>query len=305
MAGYIARRLIQIPVPLIAISVVVFVLLRMSGDPVDLYLPLEASQEQRAEVRESLGLNDPIHVQYIRYVASALQGDFGTSLRFRRPAVRLVLERFPATLQLAVAGMVLSVLLGLGFGIPAAVKKGSPLDYFLMGTAIFGQSMPGFWLGILLIMVFAVYIQLLPTSGSGDWRYLVMPALTVASYQFPQVMLLVRSSMLDVMNEDFVRTARSKGLREHTVIGRHVLPNILGPVVTSIGLQFGRLMGGAVITETVFSWPGVGQFAVQAVFNRDFPVIQAAVVMIALLIILSNLLADLTNAALDPRARYA
>ncbi|MBI4588507.1 MAG: ABC transporter permease [Candidatus Rokubacteria bacterium] len=303
MARYIVHRLLQIPIPLVAVSLIVFVVLRLTGDPVDLYLPIEATAEQRAQIRESLGLNDPVHLQYLRYLNDAFHGDFGNSLRFRRPALSLMLERFPATLQLAAAGILLSVLLGVGLGILSAVRKGSSLDYFLMAAAIFGQSLPGFWLGIILIMIFAVSLHVLPTSGMGDWRHLLMPAVTVASYQFPQVMLLVRSSMLETMNEDFVRVARAKGLHETGVIARHVLPNVLSPVVTSVGLQFGRLMGGAVITETVFSWPGVGQFAVQAVFNRDYPVVQAAILMMALLIILSNLVADLTNAVLDPRIR--
>lgn len=305
MTRYVIRRLLQIPFPILAISVIVFVVLRMTGDPVDLYLPIEATLEQRAQLRQDLGLNDPVHVQYYRYLADAAHGDFGTSLRYRRPAINLVAERFPATIQLALAGMTLSVILGVGLGVLAAVRKGSATDYLLMGLAIFSQSMPGFWLGIILIMIFAVMLRVLPTSGMGDWRYLAMPALTVASYQFPQIMLLVRSSMLETINDDFVRVARAKGLRESLIIRRHVLPNILSPVVTSIGLQFGRLMGGAVITETVFAWPGVGQFAVQGVFNRDFPVVQSAIVMIALLIILSNFAADLVNAALDPRIRQA
>jgi ABC-type dipeptide/oligopeptide/nickel transport system permease component len=303
MGRYVAARTAQALIPIIGVFVVVFVLLRASGDPVSLYLPVEATAEQREQVRMLLGLDQSLPVQLVRYLGGVVQGDLGTSIRFRRPAAGLLIERIPATFTLAVAGMGLAIGGAVVLGGLAASRKGKLLDDILFGGAILGQSTPSFWFGILLILIFAVQLHWLPTSGSGGWRHLILPSLTVASFQFPQLMLLVRSGLLAVAHEEYIRTARSKGLSEHFILLRHSFPNVLNPVVTSIGVEFGRLLGGAVITEYIFNWPGVGQLAMQAVFNRDFPIVQAATMFFAVVIISCNLAAEIVNAALDPRIR--
>ena len=301
MGAYILGRLVQVPAPLLAVSIVVFLALRLSGDPVELLLGAEATPEQRAELRRQLGLDDPLVVQYARFLGQALTGDFGESLRFKQPAMQLVLDRLPNTLLLGLLGLVLAALLGIAMGVVAATRRGSPLDVGLMSMAVFGQSMPSFWLGILLILLFAVTLRWLPSSGAGEPRHLVLPAITLSFFILPQVLLLTRSAMLDVLGEGYVQVARAKGLSERAVTLRHALRNSLYPIVTYIGLQFGTLMGGSIVTETVFAWPGLGQLTIQSIFNRDLPVVQAAVFVMALAIVLSNLLADVANGLLDPR----
>jgi len=301
---YVLKRLLQVPVPLLVVSLVVFFALRLTGDPVELLLGLEATAEERATLREKLGLNAPIIVQYGRFLLHAATGDFGDSLRFKEPALRLVLGHLPNTLALAAVGLVLASILGVTFGVLAAVRRGSTFDLSLVSLGVLGQSVPSFWLGILLIMLFAVQLRWLPTSGTGDWRHLVLPGLTLASFILPQVTLLTRSSMFDVLNENYIAVARAKGLGSITVT-LHALKNAVHPVIAYLGLQTGTLVGGSIITETIFSWPGVGQLTIQSIFTRDVVVVEAAVLVMALAIVLSNLLADIINAGLDPRIRIS
>lgn len=305
MLRYVLQRLVQIPLPLLAVTIAVFIILHISGDPVDLILGMEATQEQRTALREKLGLDAPLPVQYGRFLFNAVRGDFGQSLRFKQSAMGIVLDRLPDTLLLASTALILATIIGIVVGTVAAQRRGSPLDLALTSGSILGQSMPSFWIGIMLIILFSVRLRILPSSGTGSWKHLVLPTTTLALFILPQIMLLTRSAMLDVMQDNYITVARAKGLSSRAVVYRHALKNAIHPVVTYIGLQLGILLGGAIITESVFSWPGVGLLMVQSIYNRDIPVVEAAVVLMAIGIVLSNLLADVTNAILDPRIRMA
>jgi len=294
-----------VPVTLVIVASAVFVLVRVSGDEVAILLPPEATAEQRALLRDELHLNDPPPVQLALFLAQAARLDFGRSLYYQRPAIAVVAERIPATLELAVAAMLVAVLVGVGLGILAGVWEGSPLDWLVTAGASIGQSLPSFWLGILLILLFAVNLHWVPTSGRGTVVQLLMPVATLAAFLIPQILVMAKASLTDVLTDPYVTVARAKGLRPSTVVLRHALPNALNPVVTTIGLQFGALMGGAVITETVFAWPGLGRLGVEAVFNRDLPTVEAAVLVLALGVAVSNIAVDVVNALLDPRIRSA
>lgn len=293
------------PLPLLIITLVVFLMVRLSGDPTDLYLPPDASAEQRAGLQRALGLDQPLPIQYLRFLGDLVQGDFGRSIRFEQPALSLIAERLPATLELTMAGLLLTLVLGIPLGLIAARRSGRLVDHAIVNVCLFLQSMPSFWIGLVLITWFGVQLGWLPTSGRGGIEHLVLPALTVSLFLLPQVALLMRTSALDVMGEDYIRTAWAKGISPGRVYYRHVMVNALNPVVSYLGLQVGRLLGGAVITETVFAWPGLGQLSLQAVFQRDMAVVQASVVVLAVLITMANLVADLINAHLDPRIRAA
>lgn len=304
MAEYILKRLLQVPVTLVVITGVVFVLLHLSGNLVNLLLPLDASAAQRAELTHALHLDEPLPLQYVRFLGAIAHGDFGTSLYYQRPAMAVVLDRVPASLELALAGVLIAIATGIGFGILAAVREGSTTDTAISAVTVFGQSMPSFWLGMMLILLLAVTWHLLPTGGMGQPSQIIMPAVTLAAFLAPQILLLTRSSMLDVLHDPYITVARSKGLPGRIVILRHALRNALNPVIASVGLQFGSLMGGAVITETVFAWPGLGQLSVSAIFSRDLPVVEASVVVLALAVLVANLAVDVINAQIDPRIRY-
>lgn len=256
-----------------------------------------------ARVRASLGLDRPLVEQYLLYVGRSIRGDLGESIRARRPVLDYVLERVPATGQLALTAFALSVLGGIPLGMAAAVRRESWIDHAARALALFAQSVPGMWLGLILILVFAVRLQLLPSIGAGAPRHLVLPSLTLASYLIGLVVRLTRSSMLDVLSQEYVRTARGKGLPELSVLGRHVLRNALVPVVTVLGLQLGTLLGGAVVTEAVFAWPGLGSLVLQAIHQRDYPLVQAAVLLSAVAFLVLNFLVDLFNWWLNPRLR--
>jgi ABC-type dipeptide/oligopeptide/nickel transport system permease component len=281
----------------------VFLLMRASGDPTQLLLPLDASDAERAAFREKIGLDQPLPVQYVRFVADGLRGDFGRSLQYRRPALELVLERYPSTFQLALAVTIVGLIVGLILGVLAAIGAGGIMDRIALGVSMLGQSIPDFWLGLILILVFAVTLGVLPTSGKEGLQSFVLPTLTLSFGFVAQIILIVRSGMLEVLREDYIRTARAKGLSELAVIIRHGLRNTLIPLVTFVGLVFSLLLGGAVIVETVFSWPGVGQLSVNAIFARDYPVVQVCVLGLALGVVLVNLLVDLCYGMLDPRVR--
>jgi peptide/nickel transport system permease protein len=303
MLSYLARRLFEFVIVLLGVLTIVFVLQRLSGDPTNLLLPLDAPESVRVELRRQLGLDQPLIAQYVRFLANVAAGDLGDSYRFRQPALGLVLERFPATLLLAGASLLISLVIALPLGILAAVHRNSWVDTLATGISLIGQAMPVYWLGLLGILLFAVQWRLLPSMGGGSFAALILPATTLAVYSASRIMRLTRSAMLDVLHQDYIRLARAKGLSEGKVLIKHALRNASIPIVTIIGLQFGGLLGGAVITETVFAWPGVGRLAVNAVQQRDFPVVQAVTVVIALAFSLINLVVDLLYARLNPRIR--
>lgn len=304
MIEYILKRLVQVPVTLVAITGVVFILLHLSGNLVNLLLPLDATAAQRAELTHTLHLDEPLPLQYVRFLGAIAHGDFGTSLYYQRPAMAVVLDRLPASLELALAAVLIAMAAGIGFGVLAAVREGSTTDTVISAVTVFGQSMPSFWLGMMLILLLAVTWHLLPTGGMGQPSQIIMPAITLAAFLAPQILLLTRASMLGVLHDPYITVARSKGLPGRIVILRHALRNALNPVIASVGLQFGSLMGGAVITETVFAWPGLGQLSVSAIFSRDLPVVEASVVVLALAVLVANLAVDVINAQIDPRIRY-
>jgi ABC-type dipeptide/oligopeptide/nickel transport system permease component len=304
MRTYIIRRLLQALLVCWGISLITFLILWLKGDPTLLLLPIEATEQERQDLRQAMGFDDPLIVQYGRFVKRAVQGDFGNSFFVAQPALELIWERMPATLQLALAGMGISLLLAIPLGTVSAIRRGSLLDNFVTVFALMGQAMPTFWLGLMLIILFAVHLHLFPVSGYGTLRHLVLPAFTLGWFLAPVTMRLTRSGMLDVLKQDYIRTARSKGLQERTVIYKHALKNAGISIITIVGLQFGQLMGGAVITETVFAWPGVASLAVTSIRNSDFPVVQAAVLILALIIVVANLCTDILIGFLDPRIRY-
>ncbi|MDQ7858696.1 MAG: ABC transporter permease [Armatimonadota bacterium] len=302
---FLLRRFAQLLVVLLGVSVVVFGLVRLTGDPVVILLGEAATAEAVAEMRAELGLDRPIYVQYARFLGRALRGDFGLSLRYRQSALSLFVERLPATLELTAAALLLALAIGLPVGVVAALRPNSGFDGLVRGSALVGQAIPGFYLGLVAIIVFGAHLKLLPTGGRGTLAQLILPAATLAAYQIAVVARFARGAMLEVLGEDFVRTARAKGLTRARVVAGHALRNALIPVVTIVALQFGTLLSGAVVTETVFSWPGVGRLAVQAIYTRDFPVVQVTVMVTAVLFVVINLLADVVYVIVDPRIRVA
>jgi peptide/nickel transport system permease protein len=301
---YVARRLAQAILVVLGVSLVVFVVIRLSGNPAYLMLSPNATEAERAKLVRDLGLDRPVLVQYATFLRQAVAGDFGRSLRYNQPALPLVLERLPATLQLTAAALIVSLLIAIPAGIAAALCRKTVFDSLTMLAALFGQSMPVFWLGIMLILLFSVRFHVFPTSGSGGFEHLVLPALTLGLYSTARVTRLMRAGMLDVIGQDYVRTAWAKGLPGRTVVLKHALRNTLIPVVTIVGLELGTLLGGAVITETIFAWPGIGRLAVTAIFQRDYPLVQAVVLVTALVFVACNLVVDLAYAWLDPRIRF-
>jgi peptide/nickel transport system permease protein len=285
---------------------VVFIILRLTGDPVRLMLGENASEEAITALNRELGLDRPLYVQYFAYMGKVVQGDFGRSIaQGGRPALPIVLERYPATLRLALLALAFSVVLATIFGVVSAIYRYSVFDNAAMFLALFGQSVPNFWLGIMLILIFAVNLGWLPSQGFEGWnpRYIILPMLTLAAPGLARLTRLVRSGMLDVLGQDYVRTARAKGLREMRVVFGHALKNAAIPLVTIIGLDLGVLLGGAVVTEQIFTWPGVGLTVIEGINRRDFPVVQAAVFIIATSFVLINLAVDLLYTWLDPRVR--
>jgi peptide/nickel transport system permease protein len=305
MAAYIRRRLIQSIIVIWGVTLIVFFLLRLApGDPVTMLLAESAGPEQIAEARAKWGLDKPLPVQYWVFLSKALRGDLGESLFFQQPAIEVLFERMPATLQLSAAALIFSLSVAIPVGILSALKRDTIWDYLGTNLAMLGQALPPYWLGIMLILIFSVNLGWFPTSGRGTVWHLVLPAVTLGSVLMALVTRLVRSGMLDVLSEDYIRTARAKGLRERRVIVRHALRNILIPLVTVVGLQLGALFGGAVITESIFAWPGVGRLALQAISARDYPLVQAAVLVISVVYVFLNLAVDIIYVYLDPRIRY-
>lgn len=288
---------------LLCVATVAFFLVRLSGDPVKLLLPPDATADQEATLRASLGLDRPLLVQYLDYLAGLPTLDFGTSLFYDRPVADVLFGRLPATLLLAAAAMLVCLLMAVPAGIMAALRRGRASDTGVMAGVLIGQSTPPFWVGILLILVFSVQLQALPASGYGSFAHLILPAVTLAIYSVAVIARLLRSSLIDVLGSDYIRTARAKGLGPGGVVFSHGLRNAALPVITVIGLEVGSLLGGAILTEQVFSWPGIGRLTVEAISNRDFPLVQASVLLFAAAFVVVNLLVDLSYTLLDPRVR--
>jgi peptide/nickel transport system permease protein len=300
---YVLARLAQSALVVLLSLTAVFGMVRLGGDPVLLFLPMDIQAKDVNEIRQRLGFNDPLLVQYGRFMAGAVRGDFGESLRYRRDAFGLVLERLPATLLLAGAAMALTLVAAVPLGVLTAVRRDTLVDHAGTLATVLGQATPGFWLGLMLIYLFAVQLRWLPTGGYGTLAQLIMPAVVLAAFYSARVARLTRSAVLEVLGEEYVKTARAKGLSEGRVIGKHTLRNAAIPIVTLAGLEAGQLLGGAVVTETIFAWPGLGRLTVQALLNRDFPVVMAAVSFTSVVYTLMNLVVDLAYGWLDPRVR--
>ena len=323
MWTFLARRLLQSIIVLIGVTLISFISLQMGGDPTYLFVSENASTEEIQRAREMLGFDRPLYVQYLSYIWNAMQGDFGNSLSYRQPAIEVVLAVMPATIELTFFSLVLAIGLSIPLGIYAALNRDKPVDGGIMTFAMIGQSIPNFWMGIMMILFFGLYLRWFPISGhvpfleplfEGDFAtafnnlprsmyYMIMPAVAVGTYTLARNARLVRSSMLEVLQQDYVRTARSKGISERRVVIHHAMRNAWLPVVTMIGLEFGFLLGGVVVVETVFSYPGIGRLVFNAINQRDIPVVQASVILLAVIFILLNLIVDMIYARLDPRVK--
>jgi len=303
--GYVIRRLLlAIPV-LIGVSILAFSIVRfIPGDPARIIAGVHASQEYVERVRQEYLLDEPLYLQYYVYMSDVLQGDLGRSAYTRRPVTVELFTRFPNTLILTVAAMGIATILGMSAGIISATKRYSLFDNFTMLFALVGIAIPVFWLGLMFQLLFSVSLGWLPSSGIGSWRHLILPAMTLGLATTALIARITRSSMLDVLGQDYINTARAKGLVERVVVYKHALKNALIPVITVMGLQFGILLGGAVLTETVFSWPGIGRLLVDSILTRDYPVVQGAVMLLALFFVIINLVVDIFYALLDPRITY-
>ena len=306
MGKFLLARFIRAVCVLVGVSTVVFAILRLTGDPAEALLSFSSVRPEDVQAfRVLLGLDEPLHVQYFHFMGSALRGDLGRSFVYHAPVLPIVLGRFPATLLLTIVAMCIAVTFGVLLGVIAATRQNSRYDVLCMVAALLGQSMPVFWLSLMLILLFAVWLRWLPAMGTGGIQHVVLPAVALSTGAMAAIARLTRSTMLDALGEDYVRTARAKGLRESALVYGHVLRNAALPIITLVGLQFGYLLGGAVVLETVFAWPGVGLLAVTAVYNRDFPMVQACVFLVAVCFVLVNLVVDMLYAAVDPRIRSA
>ncbi|USG67110.1 ABC transporter permease [Brevibacillus ruminantium] len=301
--GAFLKQCLRIVLVLFGISTIAFFLIHLSGDPVLLMLPPEATQEEIDAFRHQMGFDRPLSEQYVHFLAQAVQGDFGHSLKFNQPSLDVVLERIPATLELTFYATLLSIIIAIPLGIYSAVNRNSLSENLVTITVFLGQSMPIFWTGIMLMLLFGVKLHWLPVSGRGTWAHLIMPAFTLAVWVAPTTLRIVRSSMLEVLQQDYIRTARSKGLAEKVVIYKHALKNAAIPIITVVGFQIGKLLGGAVVTETVFAWPGVGQLVVKAIYTADYPLVQACVVVLALIVATMNFSVDSMYRYLNPKIK--
>ncbi len=305
MAGYVVKRVIQAIFLLKLVMIIVFLLLHMTGDPVSVMMDTDATLEDIAYMKKLMGFDQPLWVQYARFFKGAIQGNFGESIEHGEPAMALVLERFPATLEMALGAFMFAVVIGIPFGCLAAFKEGSLYDKGCVGISVLIQAVPDFWLAIMFIMFFSVFLGVLPSFGRGGWSHFIMPAFAASTYHLARLARLMRSQMLEVMRQDYITTARAKGLNEKIILMVHALKNSAIPIVTVLGLDLGILLGGTVIIEVVFAWPGVGRLVVQAIANRDFPIVQSAVFLMASGFVIINLTVDLLYAYLDPRISYS
>ena len=305
MSAYILKRLLQGVVAIVGALLIVFVAQRLSGDPVALMLPMDAGEEEFAAMRAALGLDRPLPLQFAIFLGHALQGDFGQSYQWESAAMPLLLDRLPATLELALAGLVFALLLAIPLGVVSALHRGGIVDRAAKLFAMLGQAVPGFWIGLLLILFVAVELQWLPAFGRGGLSHLVLPAIALGWYPVAAMTRTLRSAMLDILDSDYVRMERAIGLPERWIVWRYALRNAMVPLVTMIGVYFANMLGGAFVIEVVFAWPGVGRAVVDAVFARDFPVVQAGVVLAAVVFVVVNLVVDLSYGLIDPRIRHA
>ncbi len=301
--GFLGPKLLRALIAVWLVTTVVFVVMRLSGDPVPLLLPPDAPTSEIFRVRRDLGLDRPLPVQYAVFVGHVLRGDFGRSIHFREPAFAVVRGYLGATVELGLTSFLLAALVAVPIGLFSAIRRNTLVDHVAMGLALVGQAAPTFFLGILFILLLALKADLFPTGGRGDWTHLVLPALTLGAFAMASIARLTRSAVLEVLSADYIRTARAKGVAEWLVIAKHTLKNAALPIVTITGLQFGTLLGGAVVTETVFAWPGIGRLAIQSIYNRDYPVVQCAVFLSAIMFIVINLVIDALYGVLDPRVR--
>jgi ABC-type dipeptide/oligopeptide/nickel transport system permease component len=304
MIHYLIRRAQHLLWVLLAVSLLVFLLIYLSGDPATLLAPLDASPEDVARIKQLYGLDQPIWRQYLYFLRDAAQGDLGDSLRYKEPAFGLVLEKLPATIQLALFALGLTIVIGIPLGVWAGARANSVADWLISLFTFVGISIPAFWLGILLILTFADRLRWLPSSGDGSWRHLLMPGFTLAIASIGLVSRLVRATLIEVLEQDYIRTARAKGLAGAAVLYRHALRNTMIPTVTVLGLQLGGLLGGSVVVESVFAWPGVGWLMLQGIQNRDLPLVRAVVLVVGIGFVLINLVVDLLYSYLDPRIRH-
>ncbi|TNM60083.1 ABC transporter permease [Aliirhizobium smilacinae] len=301
--SFITGRALQGLVVMFGVSAIVFFALFLTGDPAALMMSPDASREELEAFRQAMGFNDPIWVQYGRFLASAVTGELGMSLRFQRPALDLLIERLPATALLAMTALVWSSLLGFLLGTIAAVRKNSAIDFAIRVISLLGQAIPVFWLALLLIIFFSLKMRWLPSSGIGSAWHLIMPSIALGAYYLSAITRLVRASLIEVLGENYIRTARAKGISSWRIIVHHALRNALIPVITVQGMYFASLLGGALVTEIIFAWPGIGRLAVEAIQNRDFPVVQAVVLFAAAVFVIVNFLVDLAYVWLNPRIR--
>lgn len=305
MKKHIAKRLLLALPTLFGVVTLVFLVIHLiPGDPVEFMLGETAQQADKVKLRSDLGLDLPIAVQYFRFLSGLVQGDLGTSFHFRQPVFSLIMQRLPATIELSLGALVIALSIAIPLGVLSAVKPYSFVDKGSLLIALLGVSMPNFWLGPILIIIFSINLGWFPVSGKGDLSHLILPAVTLGSSMAGILTRMVRSSLIDILKEDYIKTARAKGLPEHVVLLKHALRNALLPVITIIGLQFGSLLAGSIITETIFSWPGIGRLTIQAIFSRDYPLVQGCVMIIALGYVFINLLTDLVYVWIDPRIKY-
>jgi peptide/nickel transport system permease protein len=301
--GFLIYRLLRLLIALWCVVTVVFVVMRLSGDPVPLLLPPDAPIAEMERLRHDMGLDRPIYVQYGVFINQAVQGDFGRSIHFRTSAMQVVWERVPATLELAFVSFVCALVVAIPAGVVSAIRRGSVYDNIVMGVALVGQAAPTFYIGIMLILVCSLRLNLFPTSGRGGWQNLVLPGVTLGAFAMASIARITRSAVLEIMRADYIRTARAKGLPEFWTLAKHIMRNAAIPIVTIVGLQLGNLLGGAVVTETIFSWPGIGRLAIQSIYNRDYPIVQSCVFITAAMFVILNLLVDVAYGILDPRIR--
>jgi peptide/nickel transport system permease protein len=304
MQRYFLSKLGQSVLLLFGVLLLVFFMVRVTGDPASLMISREASPEAVEAFREKMGFNDPILTQFGRFLSGAVVGDFGNSLHFKSPAMQMVMERVPATVQLAGTALLMAAVVGIPLGLIGGFNPGSAMDNLGRGLALLGQSIPNFWLALILILIFAVRLEWFPSFGRDEWKSVVMPAFVLGLPTMGQIVRLTRSTVLEIRGEDFIRTAHSKGLEPRTIYVKHVLRNVAIPLVSVIGVQFGYMLGGSIYIETIFSWPGMGQLVEQSVGWRDFPLVQAVAFFVSLVVLLLNLLTDVAYAVIDPRIRY-
>lgn len=303
MVKYFLYRILLIPMIILGVVTIVFLILRLSGDPVSLFVGMDATLAEIEEVREEMGFNDPIIVQYVKYLGDVIHLDFGNSMRYGVPAFNLLLKRFPATLELAFCALLISIFIGIPLGIVSALKQGTVWDIISSTIALIGQGAPVFWIGVMFILLFSVKLKLLPATGAGGIKHLVLPGFTLGFFFAARVVRITRAAILDEIVQQYLWTARAKGADEKRVFTIHIAKNAAISVITIIGLSIPSLVGGAVMTEAIFNWPGIAGFIVTAVYNRDYAIVQAGVVILAIIVALTNIVVDVLYCYLDPRVK--